>query len=421
MKSIIEKIISYWGGERKNVYSFVFLFLIMFLMVPMHYHADLRLFMQWGLHNYHKGLSQIYVNSGTDYMPITHYILYLFMAVQADLARLEPHTLPLFKLIFTAIEFVFAVSLLHFLKIKKDWLFYFIFIVLNPAFFYNSYVWGQVDSLYTFMVIISLFLAYKRRIPASYAMMTFAILCKYQAIFYIPILGLITLPHLISKPIQILWSLLMIMAVILVITFPLEDPIAILDVMKNSVDMYPFPTMNAFNIWFLLENKKALLEIGTLKDTDVFWGLTYKTYGYIFFFTASFFALLPMLNRTLLNIKNKTYEISHELIALSGSLVALNFFYFLTQMHERYCHAAIFFIIIYCFSKRKYWIYGLFSYAYFANMERILNFFHFENLGTVPFQPITISLAFGVSLILLYKELYQNHFQEKFVLTKKSI
>ncbi len=421
MKSIIENIISYWGGERKNVYSFVFLFLIMFLMVPMHYHADLRLFMQWGLHNYHKGLSQIYVNSGTDYMPITHYILYLFMAVQADLARLEPHTLPLFKLIFTAVEFVFAVSLLHFLKIKKDWLFYFIFIVLNPAFFYNSYVWGQVDSLYTFMVVISLFLAYKRRIPASYAMMTFAILCKYQAIFYIPILGLITLPHFISKPMQILWSLLMIMTVILVFTFPLEDPTAILDVMKNSVDMYPFPTMNAFNIWFLLEDKKALLEIGTLKDTNAFWGLTYKTYGYIFFFTASFFALLPMLNRTLINIKNKTYEISYELIALSGALVALSFFYFLTQMHERYCHAAIFFIIIYCFSKRKYWIYGLFSYAYFANMERILNFFHFENLGTVPFQPITISLAFGVSLILLYKDLYQNHFQEKFVLTKKSI
>jgi Gpi18-like mannosyltransferase len=421
MKSIIENIISYWGGERKNVYSFVFLFLIMFLIVPMHYHADLRLFMQWGLHNYHKGLSQIYVNSGTDYMPITHYILYLFMAVQADLARLEPHTLPLFKLIFTAVEFVFAVSLLHFLKIKKDWLFYFIFIVLNPAFFYNSYVWGQVDSLYTFMVVISLFLAYKRRIPASYAMMTFAILCKYQAIFYIPILGLITLPHFISKPMQILWSLLMIMTVILVFTFPLEDPTAILDVMKNSVDMYPFPTTNAFNIWFLLEDKKALLEIGTLKDTNAFWGLTYKTYGYIFFFTASFFALLPMLNRTLINIKNKTYEISYELIALSGALVALSFFYFLTQMHERYCHAAIFFIIIYCFSKRKYWIYGLFSYAYFANMERILNFFHFENLGTVPFQPITISLAFGVSLILLYKDLYQNHFQEKFVLTKKSI
>jgi len=410
MKNIMNQTITLFGDSKKNVFIFFFLFIVLLLMVPLSHHYDLDLFLKWGLHNYQYGISKIYIDSNTDYMPITHYLLYFFVSIQSDLSRLDI-TLPLFKLIFTAIEFVFALLLLRFLKIKADWIFYFLIIVLNPAFFYNSYVWGQVDSLYSFVVIISLYLGYKNKIPAAFGIMAFALLCKFQAIFYIPILGLIALPHFINRPITIFWSALSIIVVLFIFTAPLENPFAIIDIMKNSVDRYPFPTVNAFNIWFLFESKPALMDLGAIKDTDPFLGLNYKIYGYILFFTASFFALLPLLKKTWRNILTKNYSFSYELIALSGALVALNFFYFLTQMHERYCHTCIFFIIIYCFSKKKYLIYTLFSYAYLANLVHIYNFFKFENVGTFVFHPILISILFGTVLILLFKEIYKNHYK----------
>ena len=50
-----------------------------------------------------------------------------------------------------------------------------------------------------------------------------------------------------------------------------------------------------------------------------------------------------------------------SIIMLSCGLLAFNFFYFTTQMHERYLYPALIFFAIFALLNRKYFIYVLLS------------------------------------------------------------
>ena len=53
-------------------------------------------------------------------------------------------------------------------------------------------------------------------------------------------------------------------------------------------------------------------------------------------------------------------------------LSILGFFFFNTQMHERYSHPAMLMAFLYGILNKNYWIYGITSIAYFLNMEKTL-------------------------------------------------
>jgi len=94
-------------------------------------------------------------------------------------------------------------------------------------------------------------------------------------------------------------------------------------------------------------------------------------------------------------------------ILLVGALIPLLFFFFNIQMPERYSHPAFLFIIAYSFLCKRYFLYVIFSIAYFLNLEKILLTFDL-NYGTFIFGERFIAGLYLITIILLFRELISN-------------
>ena len=102
--------------------------------------------------------------------------------------------------------------------------------------------------------------------------------------------------------------------------------------------------MNAYNFWLFFFPKDFM----TTSDTLKFMGLTLKSWGLIMFFTLSLVALLPLLKSSLYKLlKKEGIALPQSKIFIIAALIALFFFFFNTQMHERYSHPAILFLAVY--------------------------------------------------------------------------
>ncbi|MFT5383003.1 MAG: hypothetical protein ACI81W_000399, partial [Saprospiraceae bacterium] len=178
-------------------------------------------------------------------------------------------------------------------------------------------------------------------------------------------------------------------------------------VMTSLVDQYTNVSLNAFNIWHLfLPGEIPLIT----KDYQAFWfGMTYKNWGLLFFFVFSFIALLPLFLKSLhYSIQQTDLDQNFKkLVFLSAFLCVLSFFFFNTQMHERYSHPAMLMAFLYGILSRNYWLYAITSIAYFLNLERTLRFFDLS-YGTFiflkPFIASLFLLALGIGIWQLYQK-----------------
>jgi len=87
---------------------------------------------------------------------------------------------------------------------------------------------------------------------------------------------------------------------------------------------------------------------------------------------------------------------------LSGAVVALAFFFFNTQMHERYSHPALLFTAAYCFLTLRYVPFVLLSVAYFLSLENILRYMDLPTYGTLIFDTRFIAGLYLATILLLF-------------------
>ena len=59
-------------------------------------------------------------------------------------------------------------------------------VIMSPVVFLNSSAWGQCDSIYTFFVVLSLFLMIKERYASAFIILGVAFAFKLQAVFVLP-------------------------------------------------------------------------------------------------------------------------------------------------------------------------------------------------------------------------------------------
>ena len=96
-------------------------------------------------------------------------------------------------------------------------------------------------------------------------------------------------------------------------------------------------------------------------------------------------------------------------VFLVNALIALAFFYFNTQMHERYIQPMILFMgtaVLLKPSKPLIAAYLLGSLAFILNMERVLQYFNLSDYHALYFSSRLIALMFLFTLILGLRELY---------------
>ncbi len=352
--------------------------------------------------------------SGTDYPPIYHYIMAVFVHIQGSIANIEKNIyyLKIFTLIFDFVAGYFLIKILA-ERIKNTYqvfvmsLFYF----LNIAVFYNSAIWGQVDGILACFVFMAFYFAYKNKILLSVICYLLALNFKLQAIVFLPLIGLIILPSLVrdfsvKKILQLIIISVAIQALIL-LPFILNGSVSrVWAVVMNSFGKYPYTSMNAYNMWYYFSGPRDPLQIS---DKETFMGMTYNKWGFILFIVASFVAMLPLIKMVLASLKTKTLlNMRLEKLLLTGSLVPLLFFYLNTQMHERYAHPAFIFLISYCILENKPFIGILASVAYLMNLEAVMQFLGLPNYHTLMFSKQLIATLYLLTIILLFKELYKR-------------
>lgn len=217
---------------------------------------------------------------------------------------------------------------------------------LNPAVMYNSAYWGQVDAVYTFLVLASLVFAFRRQWTWSGVAFGVALLAKFQSIAFLPLVFLE--PYRQRGWRSVGWVVVgMVLAAV-----PILAPFALTDTLDDVIEraytgvvgQYPELSTNAFNVWWWLGTPEVLddsvpyvlaavaangadtvsLDASPLLDFD------WRRVSLIAY--AAAVALILSIH-TYLRAPLSWYG--------TAGLLGLAFFLIPTEMHERYAHPAL--------------------------------------------------------------------------------
>lgn len=403
-----------WLLKNKELLLLVVLFyLFLCFYVPKWGHSgDMWFWLGWSNHIFNNGLANVYTNSNCDYMPGFLYILKLHCFLQKNLTNIQDnlYTLKYYILIF---DILTALLISTKARINEKKTFYFFLIVLNVVFLYNTYAWCQVDSIFTFFGFLSILLAIQRKIIWSVICICISFNFKIQAIVFFPLLFMLLVYQIkdIKAIKQIAIGVIgaVFIQVIILLPFILNGTVdKVWNVLTGSVGHYQSVSLNAFNFWFLV------LPINTdqmfnYSDKTIFLGFTLNQIGFFLFATSVFVACFPFIKIILQKLFKKQYKKTDiNNIFIIGTLVPLLFFYFNTQMHERYSHPAMVFIFLFTINSKKYFPMVLFSLAYFLNMEKVLKHLALTNYETLIFHPTFIAILYLTLIIYLFYQLYKK-------------
>ncbi|MEO6834024.1 MAG: hypothetical protein ABI378_15155 [Chitinophagaceae bacterium] len=409
------------SNRKENIVVTLLLFLTLAILSSniAGYHGDIGCWRAWSTNILDNGLGSTY-QTHTDYMPFYQYVMFLFAKLAGSAENIDKH-LGAIRVFTMCFDFAGIYLIYRWTSDRLGYLFVLLFTALNIGYMYNTLLWNQVDGIVATLFFASLFFVQNKEVLWSSVFLILTLNMKLQALSLAPVWGLLVLYQIVSS--RRWWLFLLIPLVmaatqfLILLFFGIAGAHRVWEIVTEVVGANPLITQSADNFWNLL--------LGNLKaygpDTDVWAGLTIRQWGLLFFFSTSFFALLPMLQMLYLKIvgRLKATEIPKEMVWLSAALVALLFFFCNTEMHERYCHPAFIFIAAYSLYSRRYWPYILFSIGYFLNLEWVLKFFKLNNYETVLFDQRFVALFFAATLVLLFLDLYKS--RRKFFLEEKKV
>lgn len=232
------------------------------------------------------------------------------------------------------------------------------FVLFNPAFFYNSALWGQVDSIPVFFVLASFYsLLYRKMLILSSILFSLALLSKQTAVIFVPIFFFAIARYCGIR--QIYVSVVSILLTFLVTFLPfigLTKVVSTLDVystkiLTNSVSDYV--TYHAFNFWTLFVGYEKVHDFNTFLLS-----FSYRLWGFVLFGVFSLMALIKVWGE----------KGPQSVISIAG-VVSFAAFLFLTRLHERHLEPALPFLLLIAIQHKK--LLPLFIF---------ISFFHFANL-----------------------------------------
>lgn len=404
--------------DPKPLFVYFLLFTIGCLLAPNLYvwgSNDRNCWITWSNYINHFGIQNVY-RLEVDYPPLWHYFLWLFGKSNPTPESIYLKIYHLKYLVFL-VETLSVYTVYRVLKAHdiKNALFLSILIIVNIAFWYNNFLFGQMDGVHTAFAFISLTFALYRRTTLSLIFLVLCINFKFQGIIFLPIIALIIFSKIKNLSIsKILQSLLppIILQTLIFLPFILSGDIKLaIHSFTDSIGRYPYVNMGAYNVWWLIFKNPQLIN-----DSIGIFNFSYNSYGLMTFFGLSGLVLLPFGLKSL-NLFRKYIDIefNFENSLLACVLIILFFFYFNTQMHSRYSHPIVLFAGALAMLRKDIVRFLLVSLGIFLNMEgasKILkgNIAEFE---TFWFQPWFVSLIF-LAIIVLY-------FYDYIVLVKNSI
>lgn len=203
-----------------------------------------------------------------------------------------------------------------------------ILVMFNPAFIFNSAVFGQFDGLFSLSLLLSIYFLIKKQVGFSTILWGISFLLKPQAIILSPVFLFYILNNFSIRTIlKISLTLTLIILIAFLPFFPTNPINGPIGLMINLLDFYPYNSIFAYNLWGILGF--------WIKDNSTYLGITYQNWGYIlvsiFWIIVGYFYFLRKKNLSV-----------YTLSALSS----LSFFFLITRMHERYLYPGLIFLII---------------------------------------------------------------------------
>lgn len=254
---------------------------------------------------------------------------------------------------------------------------------LNVAFHYNSYIWGQFDTIYTFFVFLSIYFLHENKNLNGLLAFLWGIFIKQQTLLFSPIIILIAIKNIfkfkkIIKDEFFNYQLICTTGIHIVIFFLFLIPFhpshpfeILLSVVEKSNHLTNYVTANANNFWVFTNIKP----MSTLDNTIWFWNIRYRLFGYFLFLLSSGSVLL-FFSLNLFNGNKRSPNREYIITVLACYLITLTFFFFCTRIHERYIHPAILLSALFAIYTKKYQLALLTSTAYFINLEQLNRYWY---------------------------------------------
>lgn len=371
---------------------------------------DLNCWINWADAIRENGLRNVY-DTDTNYLPLYHYVLWIGAKLAPDREFLIRNVFAL-RYITLFVDIAGLWILYKWIDRKVSFPVILIVSLCNLAYVYDNVIWGQVDGILATLAFTALYCVYNRSFTWAAVWLSLMLNFKLQGIVFLPLYGLLLLAQndLRKWPLRIVQqlSILVVMEVLILMPFMLKDGglEQVAQTLSSLVGYVPKVSSLAYNCWTFLLGANA----DNTPDTAlVFAGLSYKQLGILLFVVTGFISLWPLLRYVAVRrIMGRACALPKESIWIMAALIALLFFYFNTQMHERYSYPAFIFIAAYSFYRKDFIPYILFSFAFFMNMEFVLHWLKPDNYKTAIFNRTLISGVYGVVIVYLWYRLYTS-------------
>ncbi len=356
------------------------------------FRIDVDDWVAWTIRLSHFNFAEFYSKSVfTDYTPGYLYILSL-LGFLKNLFQIDNYSFYLLLKI-PAVVSELLIGILVYKEIKacvgkKVALLALCFILFNPSLIFNSSIWGQIDSILSLLMLVTIITLKNNNIILTSIFFGLAVLIKPQAIALMPLLILAITNHFkLSNLFKLLVPGLVTVFILTVFFFPQHTLTNLIEQIANTANGYAYTSLNAYNLWGA---------IGFwIPDSQIWNGLTYQAWGYILL--SSYWIILGYFY-----FKKKL-----SIYALA-TLATLGFFFLPTRVHERYLYPAIIFLILlaaYLKSRLLLVLTGALSMLHLFNLYYVYvyyNEFYFK-LPKVLYNPIVYSFlgTNGKSLSLL--------------------
>lgn len=352
----------------RNRTEILLLFALYLLLLPRVYmDYDMGFWRDWALQVHRYGVSNAY-NHGINYFPVFVYGLYCYDLLQGTEANIAANINNI-KILFVFFDFLPLFVLCCFRQKILSYKIPYLWLLLNIAYVFNSMVWGQIDSIYANLSFLAIITGLLYPVPAT-LLYLLALNTKPQAIEFLPVMAIVLLFSIRKMP-QLLYAVISAAALQLLLFLPWLGNGGVQKLFSfatHAVDLYSRLSICAFNIWYLIVPARHYF----INDKDIFWVFSYKTIGLAMFSIAAAAIVWPLFKSIwqLRKQKMSPTATSYQQLFLGTGLLCLYFFYFNTQMHERYANPIIIFFFFYGVVSGNYKLYILASIPYFLSLDK---------------------------------------------------
>lgn len=322
---------------------------------------EMMIMKNWGDLVLNKGIFEVYRQGVSDYPP-----LYLLVLALNSLMVRDFSLNPLIVAKLVPILMILAGGFLVYGYLRKEnnklALGAFLLYIFNLSLIYNSSYWGQVDSVHSFLVLLTVIFLLKEKYLASSLTLLLAAMTKVMSLSFMPILWAIILIKCgLKRSIRLVWLNLLVVFLILCPFFLTGGGGNLLNNFF-PLGLSSFVSLNAFNLWFFIF--PGFYPERMVSDRLI-WGLgSYREMG------------LMMLGVYLALVIYQLWKRhDKEMIWLAMASAALAFYILPTEIHERYLFSFLPILGLFCLKKKKYLlIYLVMSFNYLINMMMVMAF-----------------------------------------------